>query len=543
MTDYVRITQLPELSDANLIASGTAIVPIVSDISGNDDTYKTSIDSIKTYLESSGFNVSGDSIITGNLTINGNVAWTGATTSPPTTISSSGNFVNIQTDANLTMRTSNNGYDVGSRLFYYKTNADVAALVWRNANRRLTWYESGVGNDANYVSGGAVLGAMEVGSLFVSNVTPGALQVAGGSSVTGNLYVGGLSTLTGNVTAGNVSTGTVSASNVSVGTLATLNSAQVNSYLSVGTTLNVGGSVTVNALTANTTITGAFVGNVTGNASGSSSKWATARTITLGGDLTGNASIDGSANVTLTATVAANSVALGTDTTGNYVASIANGSYLTGGAAGSEGAALTLGVDATSTSTANKVVARDADGSFSANIITASAFVGNIIGNLTGVAVESITHVGTTGVGDIGSSSNRFGTIYGTAVSALYADLAEKYIADADYDVGTVVIFGGTSEITVTDKAADTRVAGVISDSPAYIMNSGSTGLAVALRGKVPVKVIGAVNKGDLLVTTNVPGVATSVDYLAEYNPHAVFAKSLEDDNNAGQRMIMAVIL
>jgi hypothetical protein len=106
---------------------------------------------------------------------------------------------------------------------------------------------------------------------------------------------------------------------------------------------------------------------------GSAATWTTARTITLGGDLTGNVSIDGSAGVTLTATIAADSVALGTDTTGNYVASITNGSYITGGNGGSEGAALTLAVDATTTNTASKVVARDASGDFAAGTITAAA--------------------------------------------------------------------------------------------------------------------------------------------------------------------------
>jgi hypothetical protein len=89
-----------------------------------------------------------------------------------------------------------------------------------------------------------------------------------------------------------------------------------------------------------------------------------------------SASFDGSGNVTGTATIQANSVALGTDTTGNYVESVANGSYLTGGGGASEGTALTLGVDAASINTASKVVARDASGNFAAGTITA-ALTGN----------------------------------------------------------------------------------------------------------------------------------------------------------------------
>ena len=97
-------------------------------------------------------------------------------------------------------------------------------------------------------------------------------------------------------------------------------------------------------------------------------------TITLAGDLTGSATLTDLGDATLTATIAANSVALGTDTTGNYVASITNGSYITGGDGGGEGSAVTLAVDATSLNTASKVVARDASGNFSANIITATDF-------------------------------------------------------------------------------------------------------------------------------------------------------------------------
>jgi len=115
-----------------------------------------------------------------------------------------------------------------------------------------------------------------------------------------------------------------------------------------------------------------FEGALTGNAS-TASAWATGRTLSLTGDVTGtSASFDGSGNISVATTIAANSVALGTDTTGNYVASITNGSYITGGDGGSEGAGLTLAVDATDANTASKVVARDASGNFSAGTITAT---------------------------------------------------------------------------------------------------------------------------------------------------------------------------
>jgi hypothetical protein len=105
-----------------------------------------------------------------------------------------------------------------------------------------------------------------------------------------------------------------------------------------------------------------------------------------------------------------------------------------------------------------------------------------------------------------------------------------------------VVIFGGDEEITISTEVADERVAGAISTNPAHLMNSGQTGLPVALRGRVPVKLIGAVTKGDGLVTSSVAGYAQSVGRSRLYG-QAVFAKALETDLADGEKTIVAVIL
>lgn len=103
--------------------------------------------------------------------------------------------------------------------------------------------------------------------------------------------------------------------------------------------------------------------------------------VNLTGDVTGsgNATLTdlASGTINISTTIGSNSVALGTDTTGNYVASITNGNYITGGDGGSEGAALTLAVDATSANTASKIVARDSSGNFVASSITASGLTGS----------------------------------------------------------------------------------------------------------------------------------------------------------------------
>jgi len=119
----------------------------------------------------------------------------------------------------------------------------------------------------------------------------------------------------------------------------------------------------------------------------------------------------------------------------------------------------------------------------------------------------------------------------GLATSALYADLAERYEADAEYEPGTVVVIGGEKEVTVTTTFADTRVAGIVSKNPAYMMNSEAgtdeTHPYIALKGRVPCKVLGPITKGDLLVTSSTLGHAQSWSI-----PHApvgaVIAKALE---------------
>jgi hypothetical protein len=127
------------------------------------------------------------------------------------------------------------------------------------------------------------------------------------------------------------------------------------------------------------------------------------------------------------------------------------------------------------------------------------------------------------------------GTIQGTwsltgasKLQATYADLAEYYAADADYAPGTVLVFGGAREVTVTSQINDTRLAGVVTTDPAYVMNSEQEGqrACIALAGRVPCMVVGRVNKGDMLTTSATPGYAVraSTPTLG-----AIIGKALED--------------
>jgi len=128
----------------------------------------------------------------------------------------------------------------------------------------------------------------------------------------------------------------------------------------------------------------------------------------------------------------------------------------------------------------------------------------------------------------------------GTATSAQYADLAEKYLPDSDYGPGTVLIFGGNKEVTLSTEANDRKVAGVVSTNPAHMMNAGlDGGVYVALTGRVPCKVVGTIRKGDLIVTSNIPGVA-----MANNDPKmgTVIGKALENYDSQEIGVIEVVV-
>ena len=138
----------------------------------------------------------------------------------------------------------------------------------------------------------------------------------------------------------------------------------------------------------------------------------------------------------------------------------------------------------------------------------------------------------------------RVNTLTGTATTARYADLAEMYESDEALEVGDVVEIGGEKEITRSKTALSNKVFGVVSENPAYLMNAEAdegTHFPIALAGKVKIKVMGAVNKGDRLVSSATPGVAQSVadDDATAFN---VVARALQDKHTENTETIMCVI-
>ena len=171
-------------------------------------------------------------------------------------------------------------------------------------------------------------------------------------------------------------------------------------------------------------------------------------------------------------------------------------------------------ITAASTNVGSTIVLRDASGNFGAGTITAA-----LSGNATTASSTTTVTTGgsvttttlTTGAAaTAGTITGNWSLTAGSRMQATYADLAEYYEGDLEYAVGTVLVFGGDKEVTESTTHRTTRVAGVVSDQSAYIMNAGCPGIktCVALQGRVPVNVIGTVAKGDMLVASSIPGYA-----------------------------------
>jgi len=170
-----------------------------------------------------------------------------------------------------------------------------------------------------------------------------------------------------------------------------------------------------------------------------------------------------------------------------------------GGASGS----VTITSNATSANTASTIVARDGSGNFTAGVIT------------------------------------------GTATAARYADLAEKYTSDADYEPGTVVELGGEAEVTQSTGITSRRIAGIVSTNPAHLMNNELEAdhvVDVALIGRVPCKVIGVFNKGDILISSNTHGHACAWTNATNPPAGSAIGKAIESKTDLGAGIIEVLV-
>jgi hypothetical protein len=309
-------------------------------------------------------------------------------------------------------------------------------------------------------------------------------------------------------------------------------------------------------------------GNIRANVGGTTVQTISAGLVAITGDLsvTGNATLSGNilgdriqngttqidiqtpsgnANITVGAT---SNVAVFSTTGANITGTLGVTGNITGGnlsgtsIVGTLTTAAQTNITSVGTLSSVTVTANVAGGNLTTGgqvVATGNVNGGNLVAT-TAVSTSSIIKTGSNGVGNIGSSTSTFNTIFAKATSAQYADLAEKYTADAEYVPGTVVVFGGEKEVTVTSVDADRAVAGVVSTNPSYIMNAGLEAeyvATVALTGRVPTRVTGTVRKGDLMVSAG-NGLAR-----AEADPRVgtVIGKALE--NYEGTEGVIEVVV
>jgi hypothetical protein len=399
---------------------------------------------------------------------------------------------------------------------------------------KLSWMSSGylLGNRSGSTAAPTLITPAQVvsdaGGLFVSNfgTNTGALtQSVPSTTFVGNLsgtnltYVSGTVPTVGSTISG---TGIVSGTTISSGT-------SPNFVISQAAT--TGTNITITSIASGATATYTIVPVSVGNAASSLVRSDTDKSVDVG-----------SLKVAGIPTLSSNGTTL-------YFANAnANASVYFMASSQSGGAANTI-------STQTYGTFDTTNGTFKANTFYAGTLATDIC-NFTGKFTP-----GSTSTIDLASngailytktlntgSSSTAGTITGqwtlvgsSTLQATYADLAEYYEGDKDYEVGTVLVFGGEKEVTLTDQVSDTRVAGVVSNTAAYTMNAECPGhkILIALQGRVPVKVVGRVRKGDMLTTAATPGHAVKA---LDPKLGSIIGKALEDKDYGEAGVIQVAV-
>ena len=362
------------------------------------------------------------------------------------------NSLAAATKVQLNLINTGGGAGAGSAIDFYTYQISVAAA---NAEARIAGIDDG--NYAAYLSlqtktpgSTGTNGLVErvkvdsTGASVVGNVTGGNVLTGGlisaGGTITGTSHLGAVVSVTGNITGGNLSV-----------------------------TGNVLGSLLPSA-------------NITYDLGSTTQRWRdlwlSNSTIYLGNS-----------------TISANATAI-------VMTNPAGGQTVLTGASGASSITGAV-VSATGNVTGGNILTAGAISATGA--ITGAALTGTSLTVSTGnIGGGNINNNNSNGVGNIGSATVYFNTVFGKATTAQYADLAELYSADAEYTPGTVLDFGGAQEVTLSSVASSARVAGVVSTNPAHLMNSvleSQHTVAVALTGRVPTSVTGTVCKGDMMVS------------------------------------------
>jgi hypothetical protein len=388
-------------------------------------------------------------------------------------------FTTIKKGVTLKNANSTTGVTSGNWI-YWGTASDSSRLGGRAASEYLLASAVVFSGTPRFIDTGFTVGNDDDIKVFVEASNRPVIQSSIGQSLTLRISSSGVD------------------NDVAKVTLSAVEPGLSNTY-SLGTSTKVWQNVFATLFTGDVSgnVTGNLVGNVTGNTTGT-------HTGAVIGNVTGN----------LTGTVI-------------------------GDATGTAGNATLLDSKSPSTAaTINTVAVRDSSGN-----ITANRFVGiadDADQLLVGATYRSssLNADPNTVVARDGSANITANLFNGTATAARYADLAEKYLADQDYEVGTVVAAGGEAEVRAT--VFGDRAIGVVSANPAFMMNKDlEGGTYIALKGRVPVKVVGSIRKGDRIVATD-----SGCGLHASFHQHPdVFAVALESSNDVGVKLIECIIL
>jgi fibronectin-binding autotransporter adhesin len=400
-------------------------------------------------------------------------------------------------------------------------------------------------NTTQIINGSSDVNIASAGGNIVSTVAGNVVQTisAGLVAITGDLSVSGNATLSGNILGDRVQNGTTSIDIQTASGNANITVGGVSNVAVFTTTgVNIAGnlSATGNITGGNLIVSGNLIdtGNlsITTGSTGNTWTFDTAGNLVFpGGGLIRSTLNSGNTGVALFTSAANGEVSMNW-ANNNFVYVDNTGTFLQG----TGGNVVQLTNDGRFLVGVTSSISLSANGNVTgANILTGGTV--SATGNITGgnlsvgtgtVTVGNIVNSNGNGVGNIGSSTTYFNTVFAKATSAQYADLAEKYTADAEYAPGTVLVFGGSAEVTVDATDGDRRVAGVVSTNPSYIMNAGCAGTnvaTVALTGRVPCLVTGSVRKGDLMVAAGLGRARAEADPKVG----TVIGKALENHDGA----------
>ena len=303
------------------------------------------------------------------------------------------------------------------------------------------------GNSVQELPSGDFLDLSNSGISNSGNIAVRGIVSATGN-ITGNYILGNGSQLSGIITSvANISSGTSNVTVVSSGGNVTVGVGGTGNVVQFATTgVYVTGIVSATGAVTGAGITGSSLTVSTGNV--------TAGNLVLSGAIIDSAQLDiqtsaANANIVLTPNGTGNvNTGANLSVTGN----VQGGNLRTAGLISATGS-ITVGGDISLTGNIVDAAAMTISTSSNGNITLSPNGTGVVVVN------KDIQNGQGNGVGNIGSATTYFNTVFAKATSAQYADLAENYEADAEYEPGTVVVFGGTNEITISDKNHDTAVA------------------------------------------------------------------------------------